>query len=147
MEIYRAALIGCSRMGAFIDNEVPKERGPYSHAAGYEACERTRMIACSDLREEVMEQVGLRYGVPKENQYVDYKEMIDKERPEIVSVATQPEHRAEIVIYAAEPRGACDLCGEGDGGFDGRSRRDGGRRGAEQRFLQFGHEPALGSGL
>ena len=102
MEIYRAALIGCSRMGAFIDNEVPKERGPYSHAAGYEACERTRMVACSDLREEVMEEVGLRYGVPKENQYVDYKEMIDKEQPEIVSVATQPEHRAEIVIYAAE---------------------------------------------
>ena len=102
MEIYRAALIGCSRMVAFIDNEVPKERGPYSHAAGYEACERTRMIACSDLREEVMERVGLRYDVPKEHQYVDYKEMIDKERPEIVSVATQPEHRAEIVIYAAE---------------------------------------------
>ena len=68
MELYRAALIGCSRMGAFIDNEVPKERGPYSHAAGYEACDRTTMVACSDLREEVMEQVGLRYDVPKEKQ-------------------------------------------------------------------------------
>ena len=102
MDKYKAALVGCSRMGAFIDNEVPKEKGAYSHAAGYEACERTEMIACSDLREDVMEQVGVRYGVAKAGQYTDYKEMIDREKPDIVSVATQPEHRAEIVIYAAE---------------------------------------------
>ncbi len=102
METYKAALIGCSRMGAFIDNEVPEERGAYSHAAGYEACDRTRMIACSDLREDVMEQVGLRYDVPKDKQYTDYKEMIAAEKPDIVSVATQPEHRADIVIHAAE---------------------------------------------
>ena len=102
MDTYRAALIGCSRMGAFIDNEVPEGRGAYSHAAGYEACERTTMTACSDLREDVMEQVGLRYGVPKEKQYVDYKEMIDKEQPHIVSVATQPEQRTDIVVYAVE---------------------------------------------
>ena len=102
MDKYKAALVGCSRMGAFIDNEVPKEKGAYSHAAGYEACERTEMIACSDLREDVMEQVGVRYGVAKAGQYIDYKEMIDRENPDIVSVATQPEHRAEIVIYAAK---------------------------------------------
>ena len=102
MKLYKAALIGCSRMGAFIDNEVSEERGPYSHAAGYEACERTELIACSDLRKDVMEQVGLRYGVPEEKQYLDYKEMIAKEQPDIVSVATQPEQRAKIVIHAAE---------------------------------------------
>ena len=89
METYKAALIGCSRMGAFIDNEVPEERGAYSHAAGYEACDRTRMIACSDLRTDVMEQVGLRYDVPKDKQYTDYKEMIASEKPAIVSVATR----------------------------------------------------------
>ena len=51
--IYRAALVGCSRMGAFIDNEVPENLEhrplPYSHAAGYQACERTALIACSGL--------------------------------------------------------------------------------------------------
>ena len=41
MDQYKAVLIGCSRMGAFIDNEVPADMRPYSHAAGYEACERT----------------------------------------------------------------------------------------------------------
>lgn len=102
MDNYKAALIGCSRMGAFIDNEVPADWGAYSHAAGYEACARTTMIACADLREDVMEKVGQRYDVPKERQYTDYKEMLEKEKPDIVSVATQPEHRAEIVIYAAD---------------------------------------------
>lgn len=104
MKTYRAAVIGCSRMGAFIDNEVPDYeaiRLPYSHAAGFFAEERTALIACADLRPDVMEHFGNRYNVPKSNQYTDYREMLEKEQPDIVSVATQPEHRAEIVIYAA----------------------------------------------
>ena len=94
---YRAALIGCSRMGAFIDNESgapPGTQPPRSHAAAFEACDRTEMVACSDLRVEVMEQVGTRYGVPKERQYTDYREMIAKEKPDIIGVATQPESRS-----------------------------------------------------
>ncbi len=105
MKTYRAALIGCSRMGAFIDNEqrgASRFRQPYSHAAGFEACDRTELIACSDLRADVLGQAGKRYGVPPERLYADYRELIDKEQPDIVSVATQPEQRAEIVIYAAE---------------------------------------------
>ena len=104
MKTYRAAVIGCSRMGAFIDNEVPDYEAiklPYSHAAGYFAEERTDLVACADLRPEVMEHFGNRYNVPKANQYTDYRDMLEKEQPDIVSVATQPEHRAEIVIYAA----------------------------------------------
>ena len=34
--------------------------------------------------------------------YTDYREMLAKEQPDILSVATQPEQRAEIAIYAAE---------------------------------------------
>ena len=89
-------------MGAFIDNEIAPGRGAYSHAAGYEACDRTELVACSDLRVDVMEQVGKRYGVRKDGQYTDYKKLIDEVRPDIVSVATQPEQRAGIVTYAAE---------------------------------------------
>ena len=105
MKTYRAAVIGCSRMGAFIDNEVPDYKAiqlPYSHAAGFFAEERTELVACADLRTEIMEHFGNRYHVPKSNQYTDYREMLEKESPDIVSVATQPEHRAEIVTYAAE---------------------------------------------
>ena len=101
MKTYRAALIGCSRMGAFIDNEVSADMYPYSHAAGYEACDRTELVACSDLRTDVMARVGERYRVPLERQYTDYREMMEREQPDIVSVATQPEPRAEIVCHMA----------------------------------------------
>ena len=101
MKTYKAALIGCSRMGAFIDNEVPSSYYPYSHAAGYEASTRTTLVACSDLRTDVMAQVGKRFGIPEKSQYTDYKEMMEIEKPDIVSVATQPEPRSEIVNYVA----------------------------------------------
>ena len=88
-------------MGAFIDNEGPG-RLPASHAASYEACTRTNLVACSDLRTDVMEAFGLRYDIPKERQYLDYQKMLTNEQPDIVSVATQPEQRSEIVIFAAK---------------------------------------------
>ncbi|MEX1020392.1 MAG: Gfo/Idh/MocA family oxidoreductase [Litorilinea sp.] len=105
MKTYRAAVIGCSRMGGFIDNEVvgaPKHVPPYSHAAGFYACPRTDLVACADVRTDVMERFGERYDIPKERQYTDYRAMIANENLDIVSVATQPEPRAEIVIYAAD---------------------------------------------
>ena len=101
MKIYRAAIIGCSRMGAFIDHEVTDYKAivlPYSHAAGFQIEERTDLVACSDLRLDVMEEFGKLYGVAKEHQYTDYREMLEKEQPEIVSVATQPEHLSLIHI-------------------------------------------------
>ena len=97
---YRAALIGCSRMGAFIDNEVAGNASvalPYSHAAGYEACPRTQLIAGSDVRQDVLDRFGERYGVAQAHRYVDYRALLSTERPEIVSIATQPEQRAEII--------------------------------------------------
>lgn len=44
-QVYRAALIGCSRIGAFIDNEIKAPTPivlPYSHATGYESCPTRR---------------------------------------------------------------------------------------------------------
>ena len=102
---YRAALVGCSRMGAFIDNEVagsPSTVLPYSHAAGYEACERTELIAGSDIREDVLEVFGQRYDVTREHLYTDYKALIEREKPDILSIATQPEQRAEVILFAIE---------------------------------------------
>ena len=105
MKTYRAAVIGCSRMGGFIDNEVvgaPKHVPPYSHAGGFTHCDRTELVACADLRVDVMAEFGKRYNIPTSGQYTDYREMIEKEELDIVSVATQPEPRAAIVIFAAD---------------------------------------------
>ena len=105
MKTYKAAIVGCSRIGAFIDNEHqnrPDIPLPSSHAAGYEACERTNLVAGADLREDVLEMFGNRYDVPASRRYTDYKAMIEREKPDILSVATQPEQHAEVATYAAE---------------------------------------------
>ncbi len=105
MQKYRAALVGCGRMGAFIDNEVagrPNANLPYSHAAGYEACDRTELVAGADPRSEVLEQFGERYGVGPDHLYTNFRELIVNERPDIVSIATQPHHRTEVALYAIE---------------------------------------------
>ncbi len=102
---YHAALIGCGRMGATIDDEVAdrpnSERWiPFSHAAAAVACERTDLIAVSDVFEEKAESIRDRYDVPV--CYTDFREMIDKESPDIVCVATRPATHEEIVVHAAE---------------------------------------------
>ena len=59
---YRAALIGCGRMGAFIDNEGTSTHA-FSHAAGFLACPRTDLVALPGPRAEVMDRAGECYGV------------------------------------------------------------------------------------
>jgi UDP-N-acetyl-2-amino-2-deoxyglucuronate dehydrogenase len=105
LRTYTAAIIGCGRMGAFIDNETVGSSIvtlPFSFAEGFAACDRTRLVAGSDLRPDVLSEFGKRYGLDSAHTYSDYRELIDRERPYIVGVATMPEHRAEIMIYAAE---------------------------------------------
>jgi len=92
-------------MGATIDDEVkshPKSNLwlPYSHAAGYVAVKKTDLIAVSDTVKEKVEAIQKRYNVPKG--YTDYREMIEKEKPDIVSIATRPGPHAEMTIFAAE---------------------------------------------
>ncbi len=101
MKTYRAALVGAGRMGAFIDNEGHTNL-PYSHSAGYEASPRTDLVAGADMRADVLEKFGERYGVPKERQYTDFREMITTEKPDILSVATQPHQRIEVALFAIE---------------------------------------------
>ncbi|MFC1717917.1 Gfo/Idh/MocA family protein [Candidatus Poribacteria bacterium] len=103
MDQYSVCIVGCGRMGGTIDEEVrgtPHGALPYSHAAGYTACERTTIVAAADIVEEKAKYVCSKWDIPK--LYTDYREMIEKEKPDIVSVATRPGDHAEITIFAAE---------------------------------------------
>ena len=100
---YRVCIVGCGRMGGTIDEEVGGGRQPalpYSHAAGYTAYERTTIVAAADVVEEKGKYVCSKWNIPK--LYADYHEMIEKEKPDIVSIATRPGNHAEITIFAAE---------------------------------------------
>ena len=102
---YRAGLIGCGRMGATIDDEVRNRPHselflPYSHAAALAACPRIELAAVCDPVAEKARAAQERYHAS--GAYSDYREMILKERLDIVSIATRPGPHAETVIFAAE---------------------------------------------
>lgn len=104
-EMYKVCLIGCGRMGATIDDEIagrPDESlwVPFSHAAAVLSCDRTQLVAVSDVLEKKAEAICNRYKAKR--YYTDYQKMIRKECPDIVCIATRPASRAEITIFAAE---------------------------------------------
>lgn len=92
-------------MGATIDDEI---RGhpyrtatlPWAHAAGFIAAEPTDLVAVCDAVAEKAKSIQARYNVPR--CYTNYREMIEAEKPDIISIATRPATHAEITIYAAE---------------------------------------------
>lgn len=101
---YRAALIGCGSMGSYYMDELGNRRGrtmlPIGHAEVLKTNRRTRLVAGADPNRERLDDFGRRWGVG--DLFEDYREMLDRVRPEIVSIASPPELHAEHVIACAE---------------------------------------------
>jgi predicted dehydrogenase len=100
---YKAAIVGCGRIAGSIDDEVrdyPRIIFPYSHAGTYQACADTTLVAAADVFEDKCDEFCRRWDIPRG--YADYREMIERERPDIISVTTRPAAHHEIVIFAAE---------------------------------------------
>ena len=102
---YEVGIIGCGRMSSTIEDEIqgPRRGGlvlPYSPAAGYHAVAETEMVAACDVVEEKLQAFQERWGVPRG--YADFRELIDAEQPDILSIGTRPEQHAEAMVYGAE---------------------------------------------
>jgi len=99
----KVAIVGCGRMAGFIDREVehyPAIALPYSHAAAYAECADTELAACCARHEESVERFRKKWNVPRG--YLDWKEMIETEKPDILSITTHADLHAPITIFAAE---------------------------------------------
>lgn len=75
----RAAVIGVGSMGQH-------------HARVYTELKQTTLVGVADAMVETGQRIGGKYGAPV---YADYRELLERERPDIVTVATPTqEHRA-----------------------------------------------------
>ncbi len=99
---YRAAIIGAGRIGGLLEDEQPNNtyRKPHGHYAAYDFIEQTEVVGVAGRSEGRLQMFTDRFGIT--NTYLDYREMIEKEKPDIVSVTTQSQFRAEPIIFAAE---------------------------------------------
>lgn len=100
--MYRAGIIGLGRIASTIDDEAqgnPAVMLPYSHMACYRAVPEIDVVAGADPYQEQRDDFQRRWGV--ESLYADYREMLEQERLDIVSVATSAKPRPQIVIDCA----------------------------------------------
>ena len=85
--MYRAAVIGCGNMGR-------------RHAQAYAAMDGIQLVAGVDLFADKVETLSKEFGFS--GVYQVCEEMLEKERPDLVSVCTRNDGHVDPVILAAE---------------------------------------------
>ena len=94
MQTYRAVIVGLTGIGARRPLEptgLPLYGAvPGSHAAAYHRHPQTEVVGVCDIRQEALDgfQKDWRDIWPDMHYYTDYKEMLEVEKPDLVSVAT-----------------------------------------------------------
>jgi predicted dehydrogenase len=102
MPRYRAALIGLGRIASTIDDEVegwPSVLLPYAHMACYRAIPAVEVVAGADPFAVPRDAFRLRWGLERLSD--DCREMLERERPDIVSVCTSARPRPGVVADCA----------------------------------------------
>jgi len=85
--VYKSCCLGCG----------PRAKG---HAAAYEHVTLSKLEAVCDMDEERLGAFADEFAVPR--RYTDAHEMLEKEKPELLHVVTQPTQRLEFFELAAE---------------------------------------------
>jgi predicted dehydrogenase len=88
MTDYDAAIIGVGRMS----------RG---HGRAYQEL-GIPIIAVADISQKALDSACEGYGIAKEHAYLDYAQMLDEVKPNLVSVVTAEALHCEMVVAAAE---------------------------------------------
>ncbi|MFH0831780.1 MAG: Gfo/Idh/MocA family oxidoreductase [archaeon] len=96
MKKYRAAIIGLGRMGSLTNYINPQLNEIWTHAGAYKNCDRTELVAACDILDEKIEFFERLWG--KVNFYKNYKEMLSKEKLDVVSICTWPKRHHEMVL-------------------------------------------------
>lgn len=106
METYRVALIGCGSMGSYYTEELAGLQSrtllPVGHAEVAKTHPKTSLVAGADPDPGRLENCGRRWEVA--SLYSDHREMLQKERPDIVCIASPPDLHAEHIIDSARAR-------------------------------------------
>lgn len=97
--MYNVGIIGCGRIASGFENDPLREH-PCTHAGVYSVTPQTKMTCASDINRFKLEEFSKRWGVHRS--YIDYKEMLSREKLDLVSVCTPPDTHSRIVIDAAK---------------------------------------------
>ena len=94
----RAAIIGLGRVACLLEDDPLRDK-PATHMGAYLKTPGVEVVAGADTIGEKREGFASRYGA---RIYEDYREMLSKEGPDIVSIAAYATERREMVVAAME---------------------------------------------
>ncbi|MBC8227954.1 Gfo/Idh/MocA family oxidoreductase, partial [bacterium] len=94
MKRYRVGIVGCGNISR-------------THMHAYRAAFAVDVVAAADIQEEKLSAFSEEYRISA--LYTDYKEMLDKENLDIISVCTLADSHCEITVAAAQ-RGVHVFC-------------------------------------
>lgn len=104
---FRCGIIGCGRIASEFDDD-PKRKIISTHAGAYSNNPQTELVAVSDVNTEKLEKCKKRWNVEKS--YTDYKEMLEKEKLDILSICTWSSAHCEIVREAVKHKPKAIFC-------------------------------------
>ena len=107
MKTYTVGIIGCGRIASLLEQE-PERETPNTHAGCYDTCDRTRIVVAADASDERRVAFGQRCDVS--SMYGDWREMLEKEQLDIVSICTYPVPHRDMVVAAAESGAKAIFC-------------------------------------
>ncbi len=104
--VWRAAIIGTGRIASRLEKDARRQR-PHTHAGWYRATPRTCLVAGADVDPAALAEFGADWGLPPGSLYRDYRQMLVRERPDIVSVCAYAPDRVAMCeeALAAGARG------------------------------------------
>ncbi|MBN2403815.1 MAG: Gfo/Idh/MocA family oxidoreductase [Spirochaetes bacterium] len=108
MKNIKTALIGCGRIGFLLEND-PLRFKPCTHYGGAKAAGIKINCAC-DINKDRLNKFAETAGLHQKNLYTDYRELIVKEHPWLVIIATWTNSHAEIGIFAAKNGATAIIC-------------------------------------
>jgi predicted dehydrogenase len=101
LHLFRAAIIGTGRIGSRLERDALRSK-PHTHAGWYAAHPRVTLVAGADADQERLDEFGADWGIAADHLYTDYRTMLARERPDLVSICAWAPERVEMARAAIE---------------------------------------------
>ncbi|MEI8218430.1 MAG: Gfo/Idh/MocA family oxidoreductase [Elusimicrobiota bacterium] len=99
MNKYKAAIIGCGKIGGGFD-AMPGEMPVYTHAGAYSMNKQIRLTAVADINIDRLSKFAKKWKIS--NTYRSYEELFNNETIDIVSVCTTKDLHYDIIKSAVK---------------------------------------------
>jgi len=92
--MYKAGIVGCGRIASDFDDDPKRKTSIATHAGAYKFLPDVELTAASDLDRDRLNKFGDKWDVT--SLYTNYKEMLSKEKLDILSICTWSSTHLEI---------------------------------------------------